>query len=157
MTDKQRLFESIAKALKASGHLIITDQFLRAAVPTVNWQDSLRAVDEGVIDVAPMQAYADALQALGLRVWVCEDVTDSFRQLVARDMRRFLHAPSPPDVGPEILHAMRQEVALWETRFSLFDAGILGVCRIYATKEGKNPREQTLVWTDDKAKPKKSS
>ena len=133
--NKERLFETIAEALKTDGELVITDYMLAR---TGADSDALRdwtASEPLRPYLWSVEEFVAILLQLKLDIHLKEDLTERYRGLIVAGLEELMakcedHEKLDKQAGDALLN----EVELWARRKAVLESGDVKVVRIYARK-----------------------
>jgi cyclopropane fatty-acyl-phospholipid synthase-like methyltransferase len=135
IAQKERLFESLAKALKPNGQLLLTDFLLT----DVEKADSAVKVwwkrEPDMVHLWTVEMMFKHLTQLGLDVRIREDMTDRYRRVVIGEWARLLGAVKQHGVPRHLYNYLAAEMELAQLRMAALESGSLAIYRFHAFKK----------------------
>lgn len=135
--DKNRMLQTVEKALKPRGQLLFTD-IVRTG-PTNEMRPTFMAWQPGepvTADPWTVQKYQTACSERRLDLRVSEDVTKLVRTNVIKCLADLLDKSEILKSDPRMAEPLTQHVALWTRRVGAIDSGDIGFFRFHAFKTG---------------------
>ncbi len=134
--DRQRVLAAMARALKPSGQLVLTDFALteaKAGGAEIEAWIAREATARAPDTVADLTAL---IEGLGLDVRVAEDKGAVYAELARTALRDFMAGAEEREVPPELRAWVMREIEFWARRLAALEAGGLGLYRIHAISNG---------------------
>jgi ubiquinone/menaquinone biosynthesis C-methylase UbiE len=137
ISDKNRLLQTVEKALKPRGQMLFTD-FVRTSSPGemrptyMAWQGG----EPASADPWTVQKYQTACSERRLDLRVSEDITKVVRSTVIKCLADLLDKAESLKSDPRMTEPLTEHVALWTRRVAAFDSGDIGVFRFHVFKTG---------------------
>ncbi len=136
IVNRERLIKEMVTSLKPEGTLICADFVLGAAGPSLSAEDwAVQGEAAG-----PPWSHDRILEVLaghGLTVHVAVDETDRYRLMTLSGLDRFTREIKRTALQPAHISHLLREAERWVARLRLLQTGVLGYCRIEATKPKK--------------------
>lgn len=137
VNDKNKLLQTIEKALKPRGQLLFTD-FVRVG-PTDEMRPTFmawQAGEPGTADPWTLQKYKTACSERRLDLRVSEDITKELRSNVIKSLADLLDKAEIIKEDPRMAEPLAEHVALWTRRVAAIDSGDIACFRFHAFKTG---------------------
>ncbi|HWA42797.1 MAG TPA: methyltransferase domain-containing protein [Hypericibacter adhaerens] len=135
--DKNKLLQTVEKALKPRGQLLFTD-FIRVG-PTDEMRPTYMAWQAGEPDGTDpwtLPKYKTACSERRLDLRVVEDITKQLRGTVIKSLADLLEKAEVIREDPRMAEPLAEHVALWTRRVAAIDSGDIACFRFHAFKTG---------------------
>jgi len=140
INNKQHMLNSMFKALKPRGHLIITDLVYKQENSeehkTVEaWRKAYAPLEPKLWTMAD---YKKAVLDLSMDLHIHDEQTDEYNQMVLSGWAHFVEGLKKEELNRQFVSLMMEEAQYWLRLTRAFDAGEILFMRIHATRGGES-------------------